>query len=418
MTQVHIKPVKTEADYEAALERIDVLMDAAAGTPEADELEVLATLVELYEESHYPIGFPDPVSAIRFRMEQADLSPRDLTPYIGSRSKVSEVLAGKRPLTLQMIRGLHKHLGIPADVLLQEPGASLPPTPETIDWAKFPVKAMAQMGWFQNQDSVQDRAEEVMRSLIEQAGGFEAAAKLFCRKGNGNRQNNQISNYALQAWGLQLMAIAREKSLPVPYKAGSLTPELVEEVVHLSWSETAPRLAQEYLAQHGIHLIYLPHLPRTHLDGAALRLPDGTPVIGLTLRHDRLDNFWFSLCHELAHQALHLEGLAGEAFFDDLSFEIAEDNEQEHEADVWAKERLISSKDWKAINIQKISSPKAAIAFAKELRIHPAIVAGQVRKETGNYRLLTPLIGHGKVRKLFAYSFSQAGKVHERGVQG
>jgi HTH-type transcriptional regulator / antitoxin HigA len=401
MTQVHIKPVKTEADYEAALERIDVLMDAAAGTPEADELEVLAALVELYEETHYPIGFPDPVAALRFRMEQAELSPRDLTPYIGSRSKVSEVLAGKRPLTLQMIRGLHKHLGIPSDVLLQEPGASLPTTPEAINWSKFPVQAMAKLGWFKEQGSVQDRAEEVMRSLIERAGGFEVAAKLFCRKGNGNRQNNQISNYALQAWGLQLMAIARENPLPAPYKTGSLTAELVEEVVHLSGSETAPRLAQEYLAQHGIHLIYLPHLPRTHLDGAALRLPDGTPVVGLTLRYDRLDNFWFSLCHELAHQALHLEGLVGEAFFDDLSFEIAEDNEQEHEADVWAKERLISSKDWAAINIQKISSPKAAIDFAQKLRIHPAIVAGRVRKETGNYRLLTPLIRHGKVRRLF-----------------
>jgi len=79
-------------------------------------------------------------------MKQADLSPRDLTPYIGSRSKVSEVLASKRPLTLQMIRGLHKHLGIPADVLLQEPGASLPTTPETIDWSTFPVQAMENLG--------------------------------------------------------------------------------------------------------------------------------------------------------------------------------------------------------------------------------------------------------------------------------
>jgi len=402
MTQVHIKPVKTEADYEAALERIDVLMDAAAGAPEADELEVLAALVELYEEKHYPIGFPDPIAAIRFRMEQADLSPRDLAPYVGSRSKVSEVLAGKRPLTLQMIRGLHQHLDIPAEVLLQTPGVSLPKTPEALDWSKFPVKAMKKLGWFQGQGSVQDRAEEVMRSLIDRAGGFDVAATLFCRQGNGNRGNTQTTNYALQAWGLQLMAIARENPLPLPYKAGSLTAALVEEIVHLSWSETAPRLAQEYLAQHGIHLIYLPHLPRTHLDGAALRLADGTPVIGLTLRYDRLDNFWFSLCHELAHQALHLEGLGGEAFFDDLSLEIAEDNEQEHEADVWAKDRLIPPQEWAAINSQTISSAKATIAFAQKLGIHPAIIAGRVRKETGNYRSLTSLIGHGNVRKLFA----------------
>jgi HTH-type transcriptional regulator / antitoxin HigA len=399
MTSVFIKPVKTEADYEAALARIKVLMTADAETPEADELEVLATLVELYEEHHYPIGFPDPISAIRFRMEQENLSPRDLVPYIGNRSKVSEVLSGKRPLTLQMIRGLTQHLGIPAEVLLKEPGACLPDTPESINWSKFPVKAMETLGWFPGEKSVQDRAEECMRSLIERAGGFDGFATLFCRKGNGH--NIQISNYAIQAWGLQLMAIARKNSLSVRYKPGSLTAELAQSIILLSRFEKGPRLAQEYLAQHGIHLIYLPHLPRTHLDGAALRLSDGTPVIGLTLRYDRIDNFWFSLCHELAHQALHLENLVGEAFFDDLNLEIAEDNQQEHEADVWATERLIPSQEWDKIHIQTISSSKATIAFAQRLGIHPAIVAGRVRKETGNYRLLTPLIGHGKVRELF-----------------
>jgi HTH-type transcriptional regulator / antitoxin HigA len=119
MNSIVIKPIKTEANYNAALERIASLMDAKAGTPEADELEVLATLVESYEAEHYPIHLPSPVAAISFRMEQANLTEDDLIPYIGSRSEVSEVLSGKRSLTLQMMRSLHQNLGIPAEVLLQ-----------------------------------------------------------------------------------------------------------------------------------------------------------------------------------------------------------------------------------------------------------------------------------------------------------
>jgi HTH-type transcriptional regulator/antitoxin HigA len=119
MNSIVIKPIKTETDYDAALEKISSLMDAKAGTPEADELEVLATLVECYESEHYPINLPEPLAAIRFRMEQAELSQQELIPYLGSRSKVSEVLSGKRSLTLQMMRALHQNLGIPAEVLLQ-----------------------------------------------------------------------------------------------------------------------------------------------------------------------------------------------------------------------------------------------------------------------------------------------------------
>src|SRR5690242_17350475 len=96
-----IRAIRTKADYEAALARIDVLMDAEMGTPEGDELDVLVDLVELYESRKEPIEYPSAIAAIQFRMDQAGLSQRDLIPFLGSRSKVSEVLSGKRPLTLQ-----------------------------------------------------------------------------------------------------------------------------------------------------------------------------------------------------------------------------------------------------------------------------------------------------------------------------
>ena len=119
------RTISTEEEYEAALARIDEIVDAGMGSSEDEELDELADLVESYEDKHYPIGMPDPVSAIEFRMDQANLSQRDLIPYIGSSAMVAEVLSGKREITLSMARALHEHLGIPADVLLQRPGAEI-----------------------------------------------------------------------------------------------------------------------------------------------------------------------------------------------------------------------------------------------------------------------------------------------------
>ena len=116
---MEIKPIKTEADYEAALEEIDRLFDSKSGTLEADQLDVLTTLVEMYEERHYQIPLPDPIEAIVFHMESHGLSRRDLEPFIGSRARVSEILNKKRPLTMDMIRNLHKGLGISVEVLIQ-----------------------------------------------------------------------------------------------------------------------------------------------------------------------------------------------------------------------------------------------------------------------------------------------------------
>jgi len=114
-----IKPIRTQRDYKAALSEIERLFDAKPGTPDGDRLEVLATLVEAYEQKHYPMLPPDPVEAIVYFMESRGLSRKDLEPYLGSRAKVSEVLNRRRPLSIEMIRRLHDGLGIPAEVLIQ-----------------------------------------------------------------------------------------------------------------------------------------------------------------------------------------------------------------------------------------------------------------------------------------------------------
>jgi HTH-type transcriptional regulator / antitoxin HigA len=118
---IKIRPIKTEADYDAALDRAAALMDAEEGTAEADELDVLATLIEAYEDKHYPMDPPDPIDAIKFRMEQHGLTRKDLESMIGTRTRVAEVLNGKRNLSITMIRKLHDKLGISAEVLIQPP---------------------------------------------------------------------------------------------------------------------------------------------------------------------------------------------------------------------------------------------------------------------------------------------------------
>ena len=117
-----IKPIRNEADYLNALSHIETLMDARENTPEGDLLDVLVTLVEAYERKHYPVDLPDPVAAIKFHMEQNGLSPKDLEPALGRRSRVYEVLNATRPLTLNMIRKLHTLFGIPAESLIKAPG--------------------------------------------------------------------------------------------------------------------------------------------------------------------------------------------------------------------------------------------------------------------------------------------------------
>jgi HTH-type transcriptional regulator/antitoxin HigA len=114
-----VKPIKTKKDYNQALERLETLFDAKKGSPEGDELEVLSILIEKYENEHFPIGLPDPIEAIKFRMEQMGYNQVDLAKIVGLKSRASEILSGKRKLSLNMIRQLHEKLHIPADVLIQ-----------------------------------------------------------------------------------------------------------------------------------------------------------------------------------------------------------------------------------------------------------------------------------------------------------
>lgn len=395
--------IKNEEDYKKALSRIEELMNAQPDTPEMDELELMTALVEMYEDRHYSISPPDPLEAIKFCMDQLGLTQKDMVPYIGPKSKVSEVLNGKRPLSLTMMRSLNKNLGISAEVLLNEPGAYFPDGMQNLEWDKFPVVEIAKRCWVPKVKDPKENAEELMRRFIIQAGGVETVPFTLFRQGRVARYNSKMDPYALTAWCIRVIALARANPLNNKYKKGSIKPSTLQEIARLSYFENGPLLAKEYLEKQGIYLIAVPHLPRTYLDGAAILMPDGTPVIGLTLRHDRIYNFWFCLLHELVHIAKHLTA-SDRIIIDDLDLrERATESEGkiEKEADEMTRDALIPKKVWERIPIKGKVSAAKVYALAEQLKIHPAIIAGRVRHERNNYKLLSKIVGSKQVRVFF-----------------
>lgn len=394
------KVLKSDSDYQAALARAEqlVVLDPIAGTAEADELEVLAVLIADYEAKRILIAPPDPIEAIRFRMEQMGLSQRDLIPYIGSKSRVSEVLAGKRRLTLSMIRALSAGLGIPLKVLVQ--GSDVEgPTSDDLDAKRFPIKAMNRHGYFGAVRTVarlRDAADSLLRDFVAPVRPRMVYA--LRKQTHHVRSGRVFDEHALYAWTAQVMRRALSNKPSARYQPGCIDDDLMRQVAQLSWSSQGPLLAIEFLAQHGISLIVERHLPKTYLDGAALLLDPDHALIGMTLRYDRLDNFWHCLMHELAHIRLHLRHQE-DRYFDDL--DAAEANSAEKEADDLAREALVPADAWRVSAACTVRSPDAALSLAKKLRIHPAVVAGRMRYESKDFTILTPLVGQGAVRRLF-----------------
>ena len=403
MIDNRIRPIRTEQDYDAALARVETLMEAVRTKDEDDELDVLATLIELYEDARFPMDAPDPIAAIRFRMEQMGKSQSDLAPILGSRSKVSEVLSGKRELTLKMIRALHEHLQIPADVLIRE-GGSLPASDVGIDFDRYPLREMAKLGWIRPLLDIKDRAEEIVLALIERAGGRNALPQALFRQG-GARSNAKMDVHALQAWCLHVLGEARAAGLEQQHRKGSINFEFLEEVARLSTFREGPKLAREKLAQHGIALVVVPHLSKTYLDGAALWTKEQVPVVGMTIRYDRLDNFWFCLLHELAHLGWHFDNGDAEVFVDDLQLrerDHAAGDARERQADELAQNALIAPALWRDHPARQHPSVTNVVDLAHQAKVHPAVVAGRIRYERHSYRLLSQFVGANEVRPLLS----------------
>ncbi len=394
-----IRLIKNEADYDRALALLDDVMDAKPGTEEFDRLELLTALVEMYEEANYPIEPPSAVEAIRFVMDQRGLTQKDLEPYIGSRSVVSQVLNGKRPLTLDMVRALHTHLEIPAESLLQDGQSRIPEQVEGLDWKRFPLAEMAARGLIEKGRNLKTRAEELVRNYFAEANAPLVLPEACLRQ--AERRNAKNDSFALQIWLVEVGRKAREvvNTLPVRGSQEVVDADLLRELITMSIFHDGPLKAKEFLASRGVILVIEPHFKRTYLDGAALLLENGAPVVALTMRYDRLDYFWFTLLHELAHHAKrHVTADCG-YIIDDLEIRALEGIEKE--ADLLAQSSVIPDELWDVHPAKETGKLSDVKELAGQCGVHPAIVAGRVRREKNNYRILSQHVGAGEVRKYF-----------------
>lgn len=396
---MNIKIIKNQKEYKEALANFNSLIENERNNQD-DLIGVLALLIENYENENFDIGLPDPVSAIEFRMEQMELTRKDMVKYLGSQSRVSEILTRSKPLSLSMIRNLHEGLGIPYGVLMQEQKHAL--DQRDVEYTDYPIVAMFNQGFFskavKSAAEAKSKAEELIKEFFEpvKLTPFSNQNYAHLRSSCAHLTNKRMDELALQAWQAKVLHETKDVVLP-ECNLKSINLEFLSEVLKLSKFKKGPLLAKEVLAQNGIHLVFQEHLPKTYLDGAAMWSIDRkNPVVGMTIRYDRLDNFWFVLMHELAHVALHLKD-SDKPYFDDI--EGGDKDSKEDEADMMALESLVSESKWTEY-LSLLTTPESVIGLSKQLSVHPSIIAGRYRKDTGDYRIFNRLIGSKEVREM------------------
>ncbi len=262
---------------------------------------------------------------------------------------------------------------------------------DNVVWRQMPAREMAKRKWFDVPRGA-DLVERAKNYFLE-AAGPQFATALHRKKIRGATLPNE---YALLAWQARVLERARtrieEEDVP-PFRFDD---RWLADLIKLTRRKDGPKRARTLLAEHGIVLVTEEHLPGTYLDGAAMLSSTDRPVIGLTLRHDRLDNFWFVLFHELGHVFLHLfDGLRYDFFDDEAS---STEDKVELEADQFALNTLIPDELWDQCLSRFALSAEAVEMDAETLRIDASIIAGRIRKEQGNYTILNDLVGYQKVR--------------------
>jgi HTH-type transcriptional regulator/antitoxin HigA len=243
-----------------------------------------------------------------------------------------------------------------------------------------------------------------MENFFKPVGGPAMAAGVL-HKTDCVRTARSTDRFALAAWAGFILRRAEQLRPQGEFQLGDWKEDRLRELRSLSRFDVGPRLAVQFLSERGVVVVIEPHLKRTRLDGAAMLRSDGTPVIGLTVRHDRADNFWFTLFHELMHILLHLRSenardIGHSLYIDDL--DVAPDvSPLEKQADTAAREALLPNADWQDSAARFAVAPATVEQLARQVGVSEAIVAGRVRFERRNYRLLSSMVGAGEVRSLF-----------------
>lgn len=271
---------------------------------------------------------------------------------------------------------------------------------DDVVWTQFPYKEMAKRGWIDV--SRGENPVPKVREYFSRAAGPQFASAYHKKKMRGA---TVPSEYALLAWQARILDRAREFSAAYSMPNFEMNDSWVPSLIELTKRDDGPSKAKSLLASKGITLVIERHLTGSYLDGAAMLDNTGRPVIGLTLRHDRLDNFWFVLMHELGHVFLHLYDGFRYDYFDDESG--ADNDEIELAADHFALDSLVPHEKWDLCLSRFALSEEAVKIDAENLGIHPSIIAGRIRKERANYTILNGLVGQGLVRQQFEDSLNE-----------
>jgi HTH-type transcriptional regulator/antitoxin HigA len=336
------------------------------------------------------------------------LSQREVAERLGMKEQQVQRYEQDRYLTANLTRcaevakalgvDLHARLDVRAPTLFD----SLVPQQEDgipFDPAKLPIKEMKKRGWLDEAKRLYPHASRSDRDL---AGAFIREAsqdrQILALHKEHIRAGSKQDEHALLAWKARVLWKARRLDVAA-HRRGALDITTVRRLAEISQRGDGPQQAVTLLRERGIAVVFEAHLPQTHLDGAALLLDDEVPVIGMTLRFNRLDSFWFVLLHECAHILLHADGLRDGFFDDERAPALAT---VEKEADEYARNALIPSEVWKGSLVRFTASSEQVIQFAKKNKVGVAVVAGRIRRERDDYSLFSDLVGQGEAKKLIS----------------
>lgn len=375
-----------QSEIEIARQELEEYESLRAGSIQRFEAKSLSELPDLLVKARIARGLSQAELA-----QALGVKPQQIQRYESERygsASLSRLKEISNVLKLNV-----REIGVLGDV-----GSQLEQTSEVIDLQDFPLREIYKRGWFDMFTGSLKEAEGHYSELIEFLLSSLQCQPSLALNRQRIRSRSRVDEMALLAWQARVLLIADKMDLGAKFRMQDLSIDFMRKIVELSTESDGPVRAKEQLRQIGIPLIFLSHLPSTHIDGAAI-MKKGRPTVAMTLRYDRLDNFWFVLLHELSHIRLHLKGGQIDSILDDIDSTSAE--QIEAEADELARNTLIPNSEWEIALPRFVQTRDAVKAFATQLGISPAIIAGRIRHESQNYTILTDLIGQGEVRYLF-----------------
>lgn len=365
------------ADIERELAEYDLLKSGGISFAESFSL---ANLPRVLIQARIAKGLSQTDLAERLEMKAQQIQRYEATEYRSA--SLSRLIEVADALEVKVSESFSTALAGPESSLFDWTDAN------HVDWGRLPLKEMAKRGWINGSNLAQ-----AARDWFRSTAGPQFATAMHRKK---VRSGNAPNEYALLAWQARVLDIARGSFDAGQLGDFKLNDVWLKELVPLTRDAKGPAKVKGLLSRQGIALVIERHLSGTYLDGAAMVASSGHPVVALTLRHDRLDNFWFVLFHELGHVFLHLYSSLRLDFFDE---EDGSDNDGlEHEADRFALDRLIPETSWKRCLSRFALTKESVMIDAEKLEIHPSIIAGRIRKERNDFSILSDLTGVGTVR--------------------